>query len=72
MILPLYLPLTELYIKPLALSLLNKMMLLKENIIILLRLPNHSCYMLMFQVSSGMKLFLQQLMLWIRSDFTYF
>jgi len=28
----------KLYIKPLALTLLNKMMLLKENIVILLRL----------------------------------
>jgi len=61
-----YLPLMELYIKPLALTFFNKMMLLKENIVILLRLQDHSCYLLMFQVSSWGKLFLQNLMLWIR------
>jgi len=42
MILPLYLPLMKLYIKPLALTLLNKMVLLKENIVVLLKLQNHS------------------------------
>jgi len=67
-ILPLYFPLMELHIKPLALTLLNKMMLLKEIIVILLRLQDHFCYLPMFQVYSRGKLFLQQLMLWIRSQ----
>ena len=67
MILPLYLPLMELYIISLALTLLNKIMLLKENIVILLKLQDHCCYLLVFQVSSWVKLFLQQLMLWIGS-----
>jgi len=47
----------EVYIKPFALTLLNKMALLRENIIILLRLQDHSCYLLIFQVSSWGKLF---------------
>jgi len=63
MILPIYLPLIELYIKHLAMTLLDKMVLLKESIFILLRLQDHSCYLQMFQVSFGGKLFLQQSML---------
>jgi len=53
MILPLYFPPIELYIRPLAPILLNKMVLLKENIVIFLRLQDHSCYLLMFQGSIG-------------------
>jgi len=52
-ILPFYLPLMELYIKPFALTLLNKMVLLKENIVILLRLQDHSCYMSMLVSCRG-------------------
>jgi len=53
MILPLYLFLMELYVIPLAQTLLNKMVLLKENIVILLKLQDHSCYLSMFQVPFG-------------------
>jgi len=63
MILPFYLPLIELYIRTLTLTLLNKITLLKEKIIISLRLQEYCGYLLMFQVSFGDKLFLQQLML---------
>jgi len=59
MILPLYFPLMELYIIPLALTLLNKMTLLREKITIFFRLQDHSCYLPMFQVSFGGNLFLQ-------------
>jgi len=48
MILSLYLPLMELYIRPLAMTLINKISLLKENIVIFLKLQDHSCYLLMF------------------------
>jgi len=36
----------------------KKMAMLKENIVILLRLQDHSCYLLMYQVPFGGELFL--------------